>query len=410
MAHMQVSVACALVIPSEVIMGLSDGFWRFQDVIQNSESVVAWRDVDGDMQRFITILEDAEVVVAYNGLDFDLPVLRKYMNPKTATMQYAAIAAKLHDPFSRIRAATGNWVGLGALLGANSMPIKKTASGREAVKMWEENRRTELKDYCINDVEALAHLVLSNCDRLRIPPSSSHYRSNNDFTVPMHLVALASALAAVRAVPERKSAVSNGKAKALPPPSTVQSDPWASTETMMFSIDVGDESDCNRDSGRTRSSSSSSASSSVDAEQATSQQIGNKELEHELFEACGWDCVKRRNVVPNIARVQSLLPLFAEKKLKINCRDSRGTPPLSHAAYAGHVAICSVLIRAGADVNAVDLNGTAPLQMAVCGDQIKVAELLFNSRANWVDALQDVTAVGSTRMRELFVDHTQQNN
>ena len=50
--------------------------------------------------------------------------------------------------------------------------------------------------------------------------------------------------------------------------------------------------------------------------------------------------------------------------------------PLHSAAWYGHTAIAEMLLEKGADVNARDVNGKTPLQLAIQQEQESTAELL----------------------------------
>eukprot|EP00966_Prymnesium_polylepis_P321801 7378092-Prymnesium_polylepis.2 len=67
-----------------------------------------------------------------------------------------------------------------------------------------------------------------------------------------------------------------------------------------------------------------------------------------------------------------------------NTRDMRGTPLLHWAATNGHVGVAAALIKAGADVNAVNLERHTALHVAVEGGARcnGVVELLVGKRAD----------------------------
>jgi len=59
-----------------------------------------------------------------------------------------------------------------------------------------------------------------------------------------------------------------------------------------------------------------------------------------------------------------------------------GMTPLMMAAREGHASIASLLIHAGADINATDLNGNSVLRHAMEGDNVKIIEMLISRGAD----------------------------
>lgn len=161
MRSMQVTVACALVFDSEDC--LVDDNWGAAYAAASEHTF--WRDVapaggGGPFSELLDMFDAADLIVAYNGLSFDFPVLRKHYGvSKAASERYLHHRLKVHDPMTRIAAATDTpFFKLSRLLEANQLP-SKTGHGLEAIRMWEEGNRTELQEYCKNDVRALGQLV-----------------------------------------------------------------------------------------------------------------------------------------------------------------------------------------------------------------------------------------------------------
>ena len=84
----------------------------------------------------------------------------------------------------------------------------------------------------------------------------------------------------------------------------------------------------------------------------------------------------------NVAAVKSLL---ASDPSLLEARDSDGSTPLHCATWKGHTDVVSVLLDAGADVNAVNQNthwGTTPLHAAAHANQAAIAKLLLDRGAD----------------------------
>ena len=83
--------------------------------------------------------------------------------------------------------------------------------------------------------------------------------------------------------------------------------------------------------------------------------------------------------------VTSIKALLSSDPRLIEARDSDGSTPLHCAVWKGHQQAVAALIKAGADVNAVNQNdhwGTTPLHAAAHANQVAIAELLLAHGAN----------------------------
>lgn len=186
---MQITVACALVFDSEDCL-VPD---NWETAYAAAAEHVFWRDDNtedgrGPFAKLLDLFDTAEVIVAYNGLSFDMAVLKKHYGPgkNGRCMEHRM---KMHDPMVRIAAATDlPFFKLSRLLEANCLS-SKTGDGLEAIKLWEQGKRTKLMEYCKNDVAALARLV--HLTTLKVPAVG---------TLPNKVHGVASALKAARAV------------------------------------------------------------------------------------------------------------------------------------------------------------------------------------------------------------------
>ena len=161
--YSQITVACALVLDAALCEDPNDAV----EALATSEAFSYWQDdASGDgtgpFEPLLQLMDEADVILVYNGFGFDYPVLRKYYGGPSklaAQQRYVHHRLKTLDPFDRIRSATGEWPKLDALLQANGL-ASKTASGVEAITMWQDGRRRELEDYCAADVKLMAELCL----------------------------------------------------------------------------------------------------------------------------------------------------------------------------------------------------------------------------------------------------------
>jgi len=159
---MQFTVACAAVIPCDVI----EKNKSICEILLHTKTKFWWRDAaERDHNPIISLLDlfdGAEVIVGYNCLSFDFPLLKRFYCPsnKVSSMQrYVNHRSKTLDIMNRVRDATGSYYKLDQLLKLNKLKTK-SSNGLEAIKMWERNEREELKSYCEMDVLLTAQLSL----------------------------------------------------------------------------------------------------------------------------------------------------------------------------------------------------------------------------------------------------------
>ena len=78
--------------------------------------------------------------------------------------------------------------------------------------------------------------------------------------------------------------------------------------------------------------------------------------------------------------------LLLESGADINAKDGTGKAPLIWASYGGHADVVRVLIKQGADVNVIDESksaaaGNTPLHFACLKDHLEVVKLLLDNGA-----------------------------
>lgn len=157
--HVQCTVACALVIDTKhVMLPESAGL-----AVATAKEITCWRDVvpskgASPFKELFDAFDAADVIVGYNSLDFDMPLLKKHYGSKEAR-RYIDHRIKSLDVFSRVRSTTGVWPKLDDLLCANQLGAK-CGDGAQAIQLWQDGRRDELKAYCMTDVRRTAELAL----------------------------------------------------------------------------------------------------------------------------------------------------------------------------------------------------------------------------------------------------------
>ena len=180
--------ACALVV--RVPPGTS-----FEAAVPNAQELVQWCDDEDSappFERLFRAFDDASVVVGYNVLDFDFPLLFKHYQGKRGRRRYMEHRCKTHDPFSRIRAATGVWASLQSLLNSNDVP-SKSATGADAVRWWKCGDRASIQSYCLDDVRRTVDVLLKP-NLLLLPPGVNSRTSPNAIPLPHHVYGIAPAL------------------------------------------------------------------------------------------------------------------------------------------------------------------------------------------------------------------------
>ena len=189
-AALQMSVACVICVPSRLVIDPL----RAEDAINEARVHIIWRDelYDGNqpVEAILKLFDGAELIAGFNVCSFDSLVLRKHYAGNAD--RYYAHLEKTFDPFSRLRDSTQTWYKLDHLLKANGLETK-TADGLEAIKMWANNERSRLAEYC--KVDTLQTLRMMLLPTLTLPKKGV----NNPSSVGNHVFGLSSAIAALRA-------------------------------------------------------------------------------------------------------------------------------------------------------------------------------------------------------------------
>lgn len=128
------------------------------EALESAEMTTYWIDGQAgrNMEALIDALLEAELVVGYNSHSFDFEVLKKYTPRKEELWR---CQARSLDIFANVREATTRWYKLDRLLQLNGL-ASKSASGLQAIEMWERGDRENLQYYCEQDVRLTAELAL----------------------------------------------------------------------------------------------------------------------------------------------------------------------------------------------------------------------------------------------------------
>lgn len=97
-----------------------------------------------EMDQLENLISSAEYLIGFNTIGFDLLVLQQYMKTNLLNKKQIDLMAELEN-------ILGYKVSLQAVARA-TLGVGKLGSGLEAVKMWQEGRLAELKEYCAADV------------------------------------------------------------------------------------------------------------------------------------------------------------------------------------------------------------------------------------------------------------------
>jgi len=122
-------------------------------LLKVSVAVVYWKPEDKyyffseeDMEKLENLLSQAEYIIGFNTISFDLPVLQQYMK------NLNLLNKKQIDMMVKLEEVLGYKVSLQAVAKA-TLGTGKISTGLEAIKMWNEKKIEDLKEYCKEDVK-----------------------------------------------------------------------------------------------------------------------------------------------------------------------------------------------------------------------------------------------------------------
>lgn len=116
-----------------------DGFPEEEGVVETEH-----RFFEQDLEKFWPVLESADVVIGFNSDGFDLPTLIPY---------YQGNIRKLPslDLLARIKSSINRRISLDSLA-KQTLGTKKSGSGLDAIKYFQEKQWDKLAHYCMKDV------------------------------------------------------------------------------------------------------------------------------------------------------------------------------------------------------------------------------------------------------------------
>ncbi len=108
--------------------------------------------LEDELNQAWAILEQADTIVGFNLFGFDYPVLQKY---------FAGVISKLPtlDIMAEFKKAHGHRIKLDSLAREN-LGTGKSGDGLQAIRLWEQGKIDELKNYCLDDVKITRDLYL----------------------------------------------------------------------------------------------------------------------------------------------------------------------------------------------------------------------------------------------------------
>lgn len=106
--------------------------------------------LEEDLNDLWPILEKTDALVGYNSDHFDIPLLNKYYHGNLARI-------KSIDLMKTIFNTLGRRIGLDAVV-QETLGIKKTGNGLQAVTWWKNGEIEKVRKYCLQDVKVTKNL------------------------------------------------------------------------------------------------------------------------------------------------------------------------------------------------------------------------------------------------------------
>lgn len=145
--------------------------------------------IQEELPQLWPILEQADSIIGYNSDHFDIPILNRY---------YAGDLTKIKsvDLLNEIRNVLGRRLKLDSVAEA-TLKKKKTGSGLDAIKWWQEGNVEKVRKYCLEDVKitkeiydfALKNGHIQYMDfkkKLKVPLDTLHWETNDSKTSMNH--------------------------------------------------------------------------------------------------------------------------------------------------------------------------------------------------------------------------------
>ncbi len=133
--------------------------------LNRNEEFTFWEE---NLRELGDLMKNAGLVVGFSINRFDLPVIAKYVD-------FNVRALKRIDLLEEIEASFGRRISLDLLANANLGVGKTQESGLQAIRLWNEGKREELAEYCMQDVRLTRDLFLRARDEghLMVPDRST---------------------------------------------------------------------------------------------------------------------------------------------------------------------------------------------------------------------------------------------
>lgn len=116
-----------------------DGFPGEEGLVETEH-----RFFEQDLEKFWPVLESADVVIGFNSDGFDLPTLIPYYHGNIRKLPSL-------DLLSRIKSSINRRISLDSLA-KQTLGTKKSGSGLDAIKYFQEKQWDKLAHYCMKDV------------------------------------------------------------------------------------------------------------------------------------------------------------------------------------------------------------------------------------------------------------------